>query len=314
MKVIAITRYKKFDYLCANIIEGLYQNNVEIIASYPGNHLKKAYSDKKILKHSMDADYIFAFSGFYFAKKPPKYYLLDLINKPEITAYIDSAEYTYWGKPEGNQQEAMLKNPKLRRGKQWINEKMYNYCKWYFKRECYPEDAKSGIIPLLFAASNKNFGNFNCKKEIDVFCSFGQIRTGLRKEVQEICRKLKREGYNILINFGYPYNKYLKLISSSYITIDAWGAGDCNARLWEIFANKSCAFCQKYNILFPNKFTDGLNYVEYSTPKEFEEKLRYYLNDKEKCLEIAEKGYRHLLNYHTSKERVRYMLEKMREV
>ena len=52
------------------------------------------------------------------------------------------------------------------------------------------------------------------------------------------------------------------------------------ARLWEILANKTCAFTQKYNILFPYKFTDSKNYVEYETIQEFETKIRYYLNNK----------------------------------
>jgi len=134
----------------------------------------------------------------------------------------------------------------------------------------------------------------------------------MRKQVENICFKLKNEGYNIIIEKGITYNEYLKRISSSYITIDTWGTGECCARLWEIFANKSCAFCQKYNILFPNKFINEKDYIEYSTIKELEDKLRYYLDNKNECLEIAEKGYKHLLKYHTSKKRVEYLLRKLK--
>lgn len=313
MKVIAITPNKKFDYLAASVIEGLYKMNVEIIASDRGNNVKKVYSEKKIIQHSKDADYILAFFGKFRGNKPPKHYLLDKINRPDITAYIDGSEWSYTGHPEENQEIESNNDPRRRKGKEWINPKMYDYCRWYFKRECYPEDADLGIIPLLLSATDKNFGNYENKRKIDVFCSFGQNQTGLRREIEIICRELGNEGYNVIVDFGFSYNKYMKLLSSSYIAIDAWGGGDCCARIWEIFANKVCCFSQKYNILFANKFTDEYNYVEYSTIQEFEEKIRYYLENKEKCLEIAERGYQHLLKFHTSKERVKYMLKIMQE-
>ncbi len=308
MKVIAIIP-TSFDYLVSSIIEGLYKNNVEVIASEKGNNVKRAYSNEEIIRHSKDADYILVFNGKIIVNPLPKIFLLDKINRPEVTAFIDGNEWTFSGYPEKNQVKESLKNPKRRRGKKWINEKMLNYCRWYFKRECYPEDSKLGIIPLLFVAEDRYFGNYNLKKKFDVFCSFGQKNTGLRKNVEEVCRKLKLEGYNIIIKSSIPYKQYKKLISSSYISIDAWGGGDCNARFWEIIANKSCCFSQKYNILFPNTFIDGYSYVEYSTIEEFEEKLRYYLKNKKKCLEIAERGYEHLLEYHTSKQRVKYLLD-----
>ena len=191
----------------------------------------------------------------------------------------------------------------------WINQRFFNYCRWYFKRECYPKDVKNGIVPLLFAVEDKFFGNYNVQKKLDVFYSFGQNLTGLRLSIEKVCRKLKKEGYKILIESGFPYKKYLRLISSSFITIDAWGGGDCNARIWEIFANKSCCFSQKYNIVFPNSFTDGYNYVEYSTINQFEKKIRNYLRNREECQQIAERGYQHMIKFHTSKERVKYMLD-----
>ena len=300
MKIIAITP-KMVDYLASAIIEGLYKNGVEVIASESENNVRKVYSKKEIINHSKDADYIFVIEGKVKGDIPPKYFLLDKINKPHITVFIDGSEWTYSSIPEKNQRLDSIKNPTRRRGKKWIDERMFNYCQWYFKRECYPEDAKNGIIPLLYAAEDKNFGNYDCDKNIDVFCSFGQKLTGLRRGVEKVLEKLNNERYKIIIKSGLSYENYKKCISSSYISIDAWGGGDCTARFWEIIANKSCCFSQKYNILFPKKFTDDKNYVEYSSIGEFEQKLRYYLKNKKKCSEIAEKGYQHLLKYHTSK-------------
>ncbi len=306
MKVIAITPDKKEDYLTSCIVEGLYKNHIEVIATDYGNNIREIFSDKEIIKHSKNADFILAFFGKVRGNRPPKYYLLEKINRPDLTAYIDGSEWTYTAYKE--------KNQKKRKGNNWINQEMYNYCKWYFKRECYPEDAKLGIIPLIFSAVEKNFRKYHLKKEIDVLCSFGQVRTGLRKKVENYCRKLQRRGFKVVIGHNYKYSEYLKLISLSYITIDALGGGDCCTRFWEIIANKSCCVSQKYKILFPDKFTDGHDFVEYSSIKEFKKKLNYYLNNREICLKIAERGYQHLLKFHTSKERVNYLLSKMKEI
>ena len=76
-------------------------------------------------------------------------------------------------------------------------------------------------------------------------------------------------------------------------------------------SNKTCCFVQKKQILFPNIFEDGVSYVEYSTPEEFEEKARYYLKNKDKCVEIGKKGYEHINKYHTGVKRLEYMLKVM---
>ena len=103
MKIVAITPNKKHDYLTSSIIEGLIKNNIEVIASDKGNGIKIFFSDKQLIEHSKDADYILAFFGKIVNNKPPKYYLLEKINRPEITAYIDGSEWTYTGYAEENQ-------------------------------------------------------------------------------------------------------------------------------------------------------------------------------------------------------------------
>ena len=102
-------------------------------------------------------------------------------------------------------------------------------------------------------------------------------------------------------------------IKSSWIGIDAWGGGDCCARLWEVLANKTMAMTQKYKIEFPHDFTDGENIVHYETIEEFEKKIRKYLSDKNEIQRISENGYQHLLDYHTSQKRVEYILDIINE-
>jgi spore maturation protein CgeB len=149
------------------------------------------------------------------------------------------------------------------------------------------------------------------EKEYDIFCSFGHTWTGLRGEVQELCQKLKSEGFNTIIGSGFPYNIYIYNIIQSYISVSSWGAGNSCRRMWEIMSNKTCCFVQKKQILFPNIFEDGVSYVEYSTPEEFEEKARYYLKNKDKCIEIGRNGHLHMKKYHTGKRRLEYMFNVM---
>jgi hypothetical protein len=315
MKIIAITPDRKTDYLAETVIDGLQQLNVEIIASGLGNGINKIYSDDEIIKHSKDADYIFVIWGKVRNNFPPKYYLLNKINRPKVTIYIDGSEWTCTGYPNPGQlhQAQILKNETFRKGEPWINEEIFKYCKHYFKRECYKEDLGRGIKPLLFGALKRFFReDLQDKKTIDLFCAFGQEKDGLRKDAIAISKKLKNEGYNVVIANNLPYEEYNKILHSSRITIDAWGGGDCCQRLWENMAAKTCCAIQEYNIVFPDDFTDMKNAIKYKTAKELETKIRIALNNSDLCNSITINGYNHLLKYHTSKKRVEGILNEIR--
>lgn len=326
MKIIAITPNNKFDAMTASIIEGMYDCGVELIASDMGNNVKKSYTDSEILSHATDADYIFSFFGKVRNNNPPKYDLMFKINKPEKSVYIDGSEWTSTGYPDGdytvqvpwgyNKKTITLNsqvfeskfNSKRCIGTPWLNKNMFDFCKWYFKRECYKKDIAQGVIPLNISTHKKYFGNFNIVKDIDIFCSFGHLANGLRLEAYETCKKLENEGYKVLIANNLQYSEYLKCISRSHIGLSAWGAGNSCMRMWEIFANGTCCFIQKPEIEFIHKFTDGENCVEYSTQKELENKLRYYLTRKEECFKIGKQGLDHAKKYHTGKSRFKHIL------
>lgn len=274
----------KYDYLASSVIQGLYKNNVKIFSTILSNGIRNSYTRVRILKESKTADYIFI---FWIKYGKLDYELINKINRSSICVYIDGNDH----------------NVK--------NMRMLKYCRWYFKRESYEKDNKIGIKPLLWGAEDRYFGNYNHEKTIDVLCSFGHTRR-LREQIIAVCKELKEEEHNILIEFGMPYNEYLEKISRSYITIDTWGTGELCARFYEIIANKSCCFSQKFNINFPNKFIDGESFVEYSNIKEFKDKLMYYLNYKNRCLEIANNGYEHLLKYHTTEKIVKRLLSELK--
>jgi len=330
MKIIAITPNKKFDALVPSIIEGMYDHGVEVIASDTGNSVKRSYTESEILHHAKDADYIFSFFGKVRNNKPPKYHLTYKINQPEKSVYIDGSEWTATAYPDGNRTVTVpwgynRSNTNLNsqvyeskfdsrrcKGTPWLNNDMYKFCKWYFKRECYAEDLKDGIIPLNLSTHKKYFGNHNLEKDIDVFCSFGHLANGLRLEAYDICKQLQKEGYRVLIANNLSYEEYLKCINRSYIGLSAWGAGNSCMRMWEIFANGSCCFIQRPEIEFINKFTDGVNCVEYSTARELESKIRYYLTRKEECIKIGKNGLEFVKKYHTGKSRFEYILENLK--
>jgi len=334
MKVVAITPRQKTDALASLIIEGLYENDIEIIASDTGNGISKSYSDEDIIEHAKDADYILAFFGKSGDKRwprnadqlPPKYYLLDRINLKEKTAYIDGSEWTSTGHPDNYEQvsgeslgynklhrhavEAKYNSSRYR-GRPWINEDLLLKSSWYFKRECHPEDSERGIIPLPFGIHNSYFNPPGDIKDIDIFCSFGQLYTGLRFEVDDYCKNFASQKYKVCTNTSLGRDAYRDSLSRAIIGVSAWGGGNCCMREWEIIASRACCFIQRPMIDMPNRPKDGVHWVEYSSIDEFSEKLDFYMNHLEECVKIANNGYAFAEQYHTSKARVRYMLDVM---
>jgi hypothetical protein len=333
LKIALITPHKKLDALAPLIIEGLYDHEVIIVASDFGNGIKPedVRSRLSFVKFAKKADFIFVIWGKgpdirwpkHYSNRHPKYYLLNFINRPDRTVFIDGSEWTSSGYPEnikripapflGNKKipkqimEAKI-DPYRCRGEPWINIKMQKKCRWYFKRECYEQDLDYGIIPLYIGCMKKYFGDFSGQKKTDIILSFGQIETGLRFEVQTICLKLKHEGYNVKIIKGLDYQQYLNELSKSYISVSSWGAGNSCMRMWESMANKTCCFVQKPEIIITNKPQDGLHDVEYSTTVEFETKIREYLNNKKKCIQIGLDGYNFVKNNHVGASRIKYIL------
>ena len=322
MKVIAITPNQKTDTLASFIISGLYDLGVEVIATDYGNGVQNVYSDGEVIEHSKDADYVFAFWGKHGRNgvPSPKYHLLDIINKPEITAYLDGSEWTSTGYEDTPTQcKDSILDPKRIKGEPWINEELYDKSKLYFKRVVLEEDLeRDKIVPCYIGAHNSYFVNEDVNlqaKTYDFYCSFGgsagHVGTGLRSVVYDHCKSLI--GYNSIVGQKLDNKDYLNTILNSYIAISAWGAGNCCRRMWEILANRTCCFIQKPFIIYPNKFVDGESCVYYETIDEFKEKLNYYLNNQEECITIGKNGFDHVKKYHTATKRVQYIFDNMKK-
>lgn len=315
-KIVVITPDRKHDYLVATIIEGLQLLKCEIIASDVGNGIDKAWSDKDIVREMNDADHVIVFFGKVRGNRAPKRHLLEAIDVRHKLAYVDGSEWTCTAWPESNQVAEAKVNPARRRGKPWLDDYMLRQARWYFKRECYPEDVAKGIIPLPFGVMKHDVRDPAPIRDIDVLCSFGQTNDGLRAEAVEICKRLAKEmpEHRFCLDTGMDRATYEDVLSRSRMVIDAWGGGDCCARVWEAVGVGACVHRQKYNIVVPNDFKNGTQILDYSTAEGLETGLRTYLKDENREIvnAIGVNAQNHALAYHTSLARTIYLLEKMR--
>lgn len=283
VKILAITPHEKWDCLATTVLEGLTKCDVELYCTDEGNEATNIISDEEFVAHYPTTDYILAF----FSKMetpPPKYYLIDMVNGWHKTAYFDGSEYNYTGY-NGRTDEKI--HPLFR-------EK----ARWYFMRDCLPGHIAQGFIPDLSCggAVDADFGHYECEKDIDVLCAFGHTTTGLRAEAVRAVRELACEGYRVITS---RVPDYLKYISRSWITIEAYGAGPVNARTWQIMANKSALFAQRYNVIIPG-LIENCHYIGWASGEELKDKIRRWLAVKPALASLALDGYMNLLRYHTS--------------
>jgi hypothetical protein len=291
MDILLLNPYNSPDYLYRSILEGLLKLNVNLYFTNPDDYSTNLVSDEDAIVLSKSVDFIIAFADKEKPIRPqPKFYLLDSINLPEKSIYIDGSEYNWTSWPNATTET--------------LRPDMLTKCKYYFKRECLSEHIKQGIIPLPFASNDSYFVSSPTNKEIDVLCAFGQTDTGQRKIAVQACEELKKEGYKIV---NHMINDYYNFISKSWITIDAHGGGECNARMWQVMANHSCLFAEKYNIVIPN-LEENIHYIAWDSKEDLKNKIREYLGNKEKLSYITQNCYNNIINNHTSLKRSEYIL------
>ena len=111
MKIVAIIPNRE-EFLACEVLKGLHRRGVELIPSSPLSNIRNAYArcspisigaedipdtkdytDDEIIEHAKSADYIFVFWGKfaspYDATPGGKMYLLDKINEPDKTDFIE---------------------------------------------------------------------------------------------------------------------------------------------------------------------------------------------------------------------------------
>jgi len=311
MKILAITPDRKRDYTAEQTVEGLRLLGVDIEATGFGNGISSIVDDNRAVSFHYDA--VFCFFGKVRDNNPPKHYLLPFVQvSRDKIVYIDGSEWTSTGYRSEKQKDLSALNPEIRRGDPWINAEMLKNCGHYLKRETYPVDVKSGIIPFPFSMSKRHVVD-TLDKDIDVMCVFGQNQTGLRRQVEDSCKKMSEifsEKRFIVSNSLRP-DQYLEALRRSRIVIDAWGGGDTCDRFYEAVGSKACCLYQSYNIVNPDPYEDMEHAVEYRSIEEFEHKLSILLSNKDLALKIGEKGFDHARRFHTTESRARLALLKV---
>jgi len=324
MKIIVIVPRRE-EFLACEVLKGLHRKGVELITSAPLTNIRNAYhigthdipdtkyySDDEVIEHSKSADYIFVlwskFASLYANDFGAKLYLLDKINLPEKTVFIDGSEYSHTGHeyPGQNRKDILS----CTKGLPWINQELRDKAKWYFKRETYPEDiVEHNIIPCPYPFRIEDIQEYQSNRDIAILCAFGQTGTGLRAEVQAACNTIKHELPVLANKQDGGRSRYLDLLSRSYMTVDAWGGGDCTVRKNEAHMN-SIALCQQaWGIVDPYPFEDGKNIILYNTTDEFLEKSNHYLQNLDELIAIGKAGHQHAIQYHTTEKRIDYIFD-----
>lgn len=297
MKLICITPFNKHDYLTDCVIQGLRELNVELVHTDAGNGFEGCYDDAYILEQSIDADGILAF----WSKRQnpaPRFKFMDHIQGiPK--AYIDGSEYNQAGHP--------------RKPSTWLaHDMLAGRADYYFKRECMPADVTQGVLPLPFAARERDFRIpiGESPRKLDIFAAFGQTKMDpIREQLQSMMIEWTN-GPKIEIG-KFDNEQYQKFTASAKICVNAHGGGQDCMRFWEIMAAGAACFTQKFDIVMPHPYTDGWNMIEFSTVEEFKDKAKQFLECPEMLERIALAGYKHTKKYHTCKARAQYILENM---
>lgn len=265
-----------YDFLCATVMEGLKELSCNVSTSY-----------------SIDSDIILIFSNSDYLER--KQFLLDN-NLMHKAIYIDGSD-----------------------GKTIEDSNALKDFKHIFKRELFKND-KNDLLPLPFAAEKEYFKFNNLMKDINISCTLREGSNPERKNVNELVKNLNIPNTIVgaVSNGSFHHDssnelkkEYFKILARSKISISYPGCGwDC-ARFWEILSNKCLLFSPKIEIQMPNPFIEFIHYIPYDGMEDLKTKLLYYHDNEEEGKLIAEQGFNHLLEYHTTKKRAEYLISEI---
>ncbi|MBF0159879.1 MAG: glycosyltransferase family 1 protein [Magnetococcales bacterium] len=283
-----------YDFLTATLIEGLKELGHQVLTTESANYGTKI-EDREVAAVAESADLIIVGSNVGVRSE-----LIHQVNNPR-RVLVDGSDYQSF----------------------WICESRPVPFKMTFKRElsrCYLTAEQEHVFPLPFAAEKRYFC-YNGEHK-DLLISFLATMTGnpWRLSVHQRLLNLKNQlvvsGRTKADPNAPPANRalpsfdpvYYTILRHSQIGINVMGEGyDCG-RFWEILAAKAMLLTQKLDIVIPDDFTDGVNCVTFASLDEFDDKLKFYLDRPDLVRTIAERGYQHLLQYHTTAKRAEYFL------
>jgi hypothetical protein len=110
-----------------------------------------------------------------------------------------------------------------------------------------------------------------------------------------------------------PWIKYMEIIEKSWLSFSCRGGQFDSWRYWEIPYSGAILVSEYPKSLIPNNFIDGYNAIFYTSFKELKKKLDYYLENYDELKKIAKRGREHVLKYHTSKTRAKYIINNVKK-
>jgi len=320
MKKIVCLIPPHYDFLCASIIDGLKQLDCRLYCNERiNNSTEKEYTlFKDLLLRCKESDFILLFSNTNYSTR--KQYIIDNFLAKK-TVYIDGSDtgfpedpsalniFSTCFKRESYYLRFALKSiidhkhilDSMRRLKRYY---LYNRRMW----------------PLPFAAEPFyfNYTREGVEKDINISCTLVPRGWGVRESINELVRNLNisntvvgsiTKGNAITGSDDKSKEEYFRVLARSKISIAYPGGGFDTGRFWEILASQALLFSPPIRIKMPRPFLEFKHFVPYNNLSQLKTRLLYYLDHEQERKRIADAGYRHLLKYHTTKERAKYLLD-----
>jgi len=278
-----------YDYLTATLIQGLVNLGHTVNCTENSNYGTVIDADFKTYAETADLIIVGSNLGV-------KLELMDQISNPRVV-YVDGSDF----------------------GELWIpgNIKF----KAVFKRElckALQSAAEDHVYPLPFAAEDRYFSKLLPKKYVASFVA----NMGTNPMRNSIHVRMKNYNSPLIISGATgerAYNgrnasfistpNYHEILAVSLMSVNVPGAGyDC-ARFWEILASGTMVLTFKPDIVIPDDFTDGVDYATFDSLQDFDDKFAYYIRHQEEALKIAQNGYRHVCEHHTTLKRAQFFME-----
>jgi len=206
-----------------------------------------------------------------------------------------------------------------------------NY-KFYLKREMKIDKVHlDNVYPFWFAAENRyffggrDFETIWDNKKTTLSCMMGKDDSKpWRFEINNILKWKYDKRKDFILDPVYGgtddsnidtgdrhWSNFFNALADSKISVDGYGAGLANntGRFFESLACGAALFYMPITTHLPNPFVDGENITLYNSTTQLVEKINGIIDDDKRLKELANAGFNHMLNYHTTKRRGMEFLE-----
>lgn len=164
-----------------------------------------------------------------------------------------------------------------------------------------------GLVPQIFKPIE------NIEKIYDI-CFVGSLDHNIQKERSIYLKRiaLLSDKYKVIILTGLYREDYVKVLNQSKICFNHSVRGEMNMRAFEVPACKSLLFIEEDNLEVRDFYEDKKHCVFYNNDN-FENLIKYYLDNEEERNEIIEAAYIQVQKY-TYKEHLKLLIRKISDL